>query len=565
MLFKEMDISPKIIRALEDNQIASPTEIQEKSIPHGLSLRKSHVIGQAKTGSGKTLAFAIPIIEKIDLKNRHIQAVILVPTRELCKQNASVFRSITTYKKVKIVEVYGGASIRLQIEQIKNGGQVLVATPGRLIDLVRQGEVNFKCVNFVALDEADRMLDMGFFPDIRFLLLDAMRNVSPRLFLFSATLLEEIKKLIYKFTKNDTVHEIDVSKDSLTVENCDQYAYYVDKNKFWNFVKILNNELPEFSIIFTKTKRKTQELCRRLNAELGLNFNLKAGFIHGDLTQAKREETVAKFRNHKLNCLVATNVLARGLDFPKVSHVFNYDMPRDPEDYIHRIGRTARTAGIEKNVDNGKAISIVAMNQRELMFKIERLLKYDIERRSVDDPTNKVVLPKVERIETPEWFKTPDTKSPANKAKSDRRKNRNGSKPRRNNSRSSDAPKRNDFSKRSGSPRRNGAPKRNNRSNRSDSSKPQDASKRNESPSQPSSPKVSDVPKQNTSPKRSDSPKLSEGPKGSSSPKRSTSSKSKDGPKRNGSTNLAKSKRRKNRNGNKKKYSSKNRQKIEIL
>lgn len=544
-----MDISPKIIRALEDNHIASPTEIQEKSIPHGLSIRKSHVIGQAKTGSGKTLAFAIPIIEKIDLKNRHIQAVILVPTRELCKQNASVFRSITTYKKVKIVEVYGGASIRLQIEQIKNGGQVLVATPGRLIDLVRQGEVNFKCVNFVALDEADRMLDMGFFPDIRFLLLDAMRNVSPRLFLFSATLLEEIKKLIYKFTKNDTVHEIDVSKDSLTVENCDQYAYYVDKNKFWNFVKILNNELPEFSIIFTKTKRKTQELCRRLNAELGLNFNLKAGFIHGDLTQAKREETVAKFREHKLNCLVATNVLARGLDFPKVSHVFNYDLPRDPEDYVHRIGRTARTAGIEKNVDNGKAVSIVAMNQRELMFKIEKLLKYDIERRSVDDPTNKVVLPKIEKPEVPEWFTTPDTKKSPNKAKSDRRKNRNGSKQRRNKSSPSNFPKRKSFSQRSGNPKRSEAPKRNNGSKRSDAYKKNDAPKGMAPPSNSNAPKVSVAPKRSSSPKRASTLKVSEAPK------------------RSGSTNLAKSKRRKNRNGNKKKksYSSKNRQKIEIL
>ena len=388
-----MDIHPQIIQALEENQIVSPTEIQERSIPHGLSMRKSHVMGQAKTGSGKTLAFAIPITEKINPDNRHIQAVVLVPTRELCKQNASVFRSITKYRKIKIVEVYGGASIRAQIDQIHNGGQIIIATPGRLMDLVRRGKVNFRSVNYVALDEADRMLDMGFLPDMEFLLLDAMRNISPRLFLFSATLFEEIKNLIYKFTKKDIVHEINVSKDSLTVENCDQYAYYIEKNKFWNFIKILNNERPDFSIIFTKTKRNAEKICKKLNNVNELNFNLNAGFINGNLSQAKREKTIDMFRKRQLNCLVATNVLARGLDFPQVSHVFNYDMPRDPEDYVHRIGRTARVGGINKNVANGKAISIVSTDHRVLMRNIEKLLQCNIEKREIPDVVNMEVIP----------------------------------------------------------------------------------------------------------------------------------------------------------------------------
>ncbi|MCK5347088.1 MAG: DEAD/DEAH box helicase, partial [Candidatus Heimdallarchaeota archaeon] len=338
MLFTEMDIHPQIVQALEETQIVSPTEIQEQCIPHGLSLRKSHIVGQAKTGSGKTLAFAIPIIQQINVANRHIQAVVLVPTRELCKQNAAVFRSITKHKRVKIVEVYGGASIRVQIDQIRDGGQVIVATPGRLIDLVHQRKINFKAVNFVALDEADRMLDMGFLPDMEFLLLEAMKHIKPRLFLFSATMMGEIKQLIYRFTQKDIVHEIDVSKDSLTVENCDQYAFHLEKNKFWSLVKILNTEQPKFSIIFTKTKRKAQELCRRLKAERNFTFDFKVGFIHGDLTQAKREEPIRMFRARQLNCIVGTNVLARGLDFPQVSHVFQYDLPRDPEDYVHRIG-----------------------------------------------------------------------------------------------------------------------------------------------------------------------------------------------------------------------------------
>ncbi len=393
MLFTEMDINPQIILALEENQIVSPTEIQEKSIPHGLSMQKSHVIGQAKTGSGKTLAFAIPIIEKINPENRNIQAIVVVPTRELCKQNAVVFQSITKYKKIKIVEVYGGASIRTQIEQIQSGGQVLIATPGRLLDLIRRGKIKFKSVNFVVLDEADRMLDMGFLPDIQFLLLDAMRDISPRLFLFSATIFDDIKQVIYKFTKKDIVHEIDVSKDSLTVENCDQYAYYIENNKFWNFIKILNDEKPDFSIIFTKTKRNAEKLCRKLSDVSVLNFGLSVGFINGDLTQAKREKTISKFRKKELNCLVATNVLARGLDFPQVSHVFNYDMPRDPEDYVHRIGRTARVAGVDKNVTKGKAISIVSTDNRVLMHKIEKLLKYNIKKRDIPDPANMELVP----------------------------------------------------------------------------------------------------------------------------------------------------------------------------
>ena len=433
MLFKEMEINPQIIQALEETQIVSPTEIQEQCIPHGLSMYKSHVMGQAKTGSGKTLAFAIPIIQQINIENRHIQAVVLVPTRELCKQNAAVFRSITKYKKVKIVEVYGGASIRVQIDQIRNGGQVIIATPGRLIDLVHQRKINFKAVNFVALDEADRMLDMGFLPDMEFLLLEAMKYIKPRLFLFSATMMGEIKQLIYRFTQKDTVHEINVSKDSLTVENCDQYAFHLEKNKFWSMVKILNTEQPDFSIIFTKTKRKAQELCRRLKAERGFTFNLRVGFIHGDLTQAKREETIALFRSRQLNCIVGTNVLARGLDFPQVSHVFQYDLPRDPEDYVHRIGRTARVAGSDKAVAKGKAISIVAPVDQALLRKIEKLLKYKIDQYSFSGVSQPAVDVDVKSpsltkpLESPEKTAVPKKSQPKkhqHKSNKARRKNR---------------------------------------------------------------------------------------------------------------------------------------------
>ncbi|MHA1672698.1 MAG: DEAD/DEAH box helicase, partial [Promethearchaeota archaeon] len=330
-------------------------------------------------------------------------------------------------------EVYGGASIRVQIDQIRNGGQVIVATPGRLIDLVHQRKINFKAVNFVALDEADRMLDMGFLPDMEFLLLEAMKYIKPRLFLFSATMMGEIKQLVRRFTQKDMVHEINVSKDSLTVENCDQYAFHLEKNKFWSMVKILNTEQPDFSIIFTKTKRKAQELCRRLKAERGFTFNLRVGFIHGDLTQAKREETIALFRSRQLNCIVGTNVLARGLDFPQVTHVFQYDLPRDPEDYVHRIGRTARVAGSDKAVAKGKAISIVAPVDQSLLRKIEKLLKYKIDQYSfsgvpqpaVDTDVKSPSLTKP--LESPEKTEGPKTSKPKkhqHKSKKVRRKNR---------------------------------------------------------------------------------------------------------------------------------------------
>jgi len=371
--FTQMKLDPQIVKALKENEIVSPTEIQQKSIQIMLQGSETHVVGQARTGSGKTLAYAIPMVQNLRQSNKHVQSLVMVPTRELCKQVSKVFRMVSKYKKAKIVEVYGGVSIKNQIQQLRNGGQIVIATPGRLIDLYHRRQISFRFIHQVALDEADRMLDMGFLPDMRTVLLEAMRGINPQLMLFSATLLDDIKKLVRSFNKGKKIVEINVSEDNLVVEKCEQQAYLVSRDKYKNFVRILKKEDPAYSIIFARTKRKTKQITRRLKQEQGIG--LKIAYLNGDLSQSKREKITKKFRNKQLNCLVGTNVLARGLDFPAVSHVFNYDLPRDPEIYVHRIGRTARVSGEEKDINKGKAISIIGRNDRKLLKDIESLME----------------------------------------------------------------------------------------------------------------------------------------------------------------------------------------------
>ncbi|MCG3222679.1 MAG: DEAD/DEAH box helicase [Candidatus Heimdallarchaeota archaeon] len=375
MKFQDYDINNQIKRALDEMGIHNPTEIQRRAIPQLLDGGKTHVLAQAKTGTGKTLAFAIPIVNQISPKQRSVQAVVLVPTRELCKQVHSVLYKLTKYRKLKTVEVYGGVSIDRQKREIKAGAQIVIATPGRLMDLYRRRAISFNNVRFVVLDEADRMLDMGFLPDIQFILFDAMKKVSPRLLLFSATMLKQIIKIVRQFTKGERVVEINVSKDDLTVENCKQFYYKIreSKQKYSSFVNILRNEQPKSSIIFVNTKRWGDKLRKRLSQEKRLN--LRFDTLHGDKTQRQREFVLKDFRNEKFDCLIATNVAARGLDIPHVTHIFNFDLPREgPEIYVHRIGRTSRMEG------PGKAISLVADDQMKMLREIEKLIKKPIQR-----------------------------------------------------------------------------------------------------------------------------------------------------------------------------------------
>jgi ATP-dependent RNA helicase DeaD len=372
MSFQEMNLNTAILRALDEMGIETPTEIQARAIPKVIGSSTCHIFAQAKTGTGKTLSYAIPLAEKLNPELQQVQAVILVPTRELCRQVYDVFSDLTKYRQLKVVEVYGGVSMEPQIRKIQQGAQIVVATPGRLIDLYERRDVTFDSVQFVALDEADRMLDMGFYPDIEFLLLTAMQRIRPRLMLFSATLLDQIKELVKKFTSNKDVVEVNVSHDTLTVDNCSQFYYLVEdrRDKYYDFVRVLRQERPKYNIIFVNTKKTAEWLYDRLREEKGLS--LRIDLIEGDLSQKRRENVLDAFRNQKINTLIATDVAARGLDIPGITHVFNYDVPQFAENYVHRIGRTSR---MERE---GTAITMCLKDQYNFLCRIEGFMKKNI-------------------------------------------------------------------------------------------------------------------------------------------------------------------------------------------
>ncbi len=374
MKFEDFNLTSETMDALKGMGMHTPTDIQQRAIPEILEKEKTHILAQARTGTGKTLAYSIPIAEKLDPSLRSVQSVILVPTRELCKQVYGVISELTRYRRLKAVEVYGGVSINRQISIIRSGAQIVIATPGRLIDLYERRALSFNNVKIVVLDEADRMLDMGFLPDVEFILFKAMKEIFPTLLLFSATMLKEIKDIAVDFSWGQELLEINVSHDNLTVTSCKQYYYKVDnsKEKYNKFVKILIKENPASCIIFVNTKRWGANLKRRLIKDK--RIRLRIDTLQGDMTQKQREIVMRDFRGKKINCLIATNVAARGLDIPHVTHIFNYDLPEgDPEVYVHRIGRTSRMEG------KGRAISLVESDQMPLIRKIELFMDRDIE------------------------------------------------------------------------------------------------------------------------------------------------------------------------------------------
>ncbi|MHA1667017.1 MAG: DEAD/DEAH box helicase [Candidatus Heimdallarchaeaceae archaeon] len=409
MKFQDYKIKKEIKQALAEMGIENPTDIQEAAILVILEGENTHIMAQARTGSGKTLAFSIPLAEELDPSLHEVQAVILVPTRELCKQVYHVISKVVKYRHLKATEVYGGVSINRQIDEINSGTQIVIATPGRLIDLFQRRAISFQEVRYVVLDEADRMLDMGFLPDVDYILFEAMKNVYPRLLLFSATLLQEVKDIIEDYSLEENIVEIDVSKDDLTVSSCKQFYYEIEdeKQKYNRFVKILQRENPKSCIIFVNTKRWGNSLKNRLIKDKRLHYRI--GLLQGDMSQKQREITMRDFRKNKINCLIATDVAARGLDIPHVSHIFNYDLPvGNPENYVHRIGRTSRMDRV------GKAISLVSMEEMNMIRRIELfmnkqihryyLYKYEREKdRRRYSPTPKVNLTK-KKEETEEEF-----------------------------------------------------------------------------------------------------------------------------------------------------------------
>lgn len=368
--FKELDISSPIMKALEKMGFEEATPIQKETIP--LAMQGNDVIGQAQTGTGKTAAFGIPMIEKIDPKQRKIQGLVVAPTRELAIQVAEEIHRLGKFKGVRALPVYGGQHMERQIRSLKEGPQIVVATPGRLLDHMRRRTIRIDHVQIAVLDEADEMLNMGFIDDIR----DILKGIPEerQTLLFSATMPKEIRNIASTLMK--TPKEVKVKAKEMTVENIEQFFVEVpEKYKFDTLTNHMDINAPELAIVFSRTKRRVDEITEGLQAR-----GFRAEGIHGDLTQGKRTSVLNKFKNGRVEVLVATDVAARGLDISGVTHVYNFDIPQDPESYVHRIGRTGRAGR------TGEAISFITPREMAHLKSIEKVTKSKMKR--IMPPTN---------------------------------------------------------------------------------------------------------------------------------------------------------------------------------
>lgn len=360
MNFSELGLDSQLLEAVQRTGFEEPTPIQEQTIP--LVLSGHDVIGQAQTGTGKTAAFGLPLLQKIDYSRKEIQALVISPTRELALQTQEEIFKLGKEKRTKVQAVFGGSNITRQIKQLKNyPPHILVGTPGRLLDHLRRKTVNLSHVQTLVLDEADEMLDMGFLDDI-----NSIINQIPQkrqTLLFSATMPTEILKIGKRFMSHPEI--VKIKNQQLTADLVDQFYIKVRENeKFDIMTRILDVQSPELAIVFGRTKRRVDELSRGL-----ITRGYNAAGIHGDLSQQQRSAVLKKFRNGELDILVATDVAARGLDISGVSHVYNYDIPQDPESYVHRIGRTGRAG------HQGISVTFVTQLEMDYLRVIEKLTK----------------------------------------------------------------------------------------------------------------------------------------------------------------------------------------------
>lgn len=363
MNFKDLKLSPLLLKALEEKGYVTPSPIQEKAIPYVLAGRD--VLGCAQTGTGKTAAFALPIIQNLmnpDKKKypkRVIRSLILTPTRELALQIAENFDQYGSHTSVKCAVIFGGVSANPQIESLRRGIDILVATPGRLYDLFSQGEIDLTHVEIFVLDEADRMLDMGFIHDVKKII--SLLPKQKQTLLFSATMPDEIQALIEKLLRNPA--RVEVTPVSSTVDTIDASLYYVDKeNKRPLLAHLLKQEDFRSTLVFTRTKHGADRVAKFLNKS-----GIQAAAIHGDKSQGARQTALSHFKSGEIRVLVATDIAARGIDIEELSCVINFDLPNIPETYVHRIGRTGR-AGL-----GGRAISFCDISEKDYVKDIEKL------------------------------------------------------------------------------------------------------------------------------------------------------------------------------------------------
>ncbi|GAC91790.1 MAG: DEAD-box ATP-dependent RNA helicase CshA [Anoxybacillus sp.] len=362
--FNEFGLSPELMKAVSKMGFEEATPIQAATIP--LSLQNRDVIGQAQTGTGKTAAFGIPLIEKIDMNNDAVQAIVVAPTRELAIQVSEELYKIGSTKRVRVLPIYGGQDIERQIRALKKHPHIIVGTPGRILDHIQRRTLRLQHVHTVVLDEADEMLNMGFVEDIEAILSHV--PTERQTLLFSATMPEPIRRIAERFMNNPEL--VRVKAKEMTVPNIEQYYIEIqEKKKFDTLTRLLDIQSPELAIVFGRTKRRVDELAEALNLR-----GYAAEGIHGDLSQAKRLSVLRKFKEGSIDILVATDVAARGLDISGVTHVYNFDIPQDPESYVHRIGRTGRAG------KTGMAITFVTPREIGQLHHIEKTTKRKMER-----------------------------------------------------------------------------------------------------------------------------------------------------------------------------------------
>ncbi|MFD2117296.1 DEAD/DEAH box helicase [Paenibacillus yanchengensis] len=363
--FAEFNLEPKVLQAITDLGFEESTPIQSQAIP--IALEGKDLIGQAQTGTGKTAAFGIPLINKIPTSEDRIVALIMTPTRELAIQVAEEIGKLTRYKGLRSLPIYGGQEIGRQIRALKKKPQIIIGTPGRLLDHINRKTIRLEDVQTVVLDEADEMLDMGFMEDIQSIL--KLVPAERQTMLFSATMPQNIQRLAQQFLRNP--EHVSVIPKQVTAPSIDQaYIEVHERQKFEALSRLLDMESPDLAIIFGRTKRRVDELSEALQKR-----GYSAEGLHGDLSQNQRDSVMRKFRDGSIDVLVATDVAARGLDVSGVSHVINFDLPQDPESYVHRIGRTGR-AGKE-----GKAWSFVTPREMDHLHFIERVTRQRMARK----------------------------------------------------------------------------------------------------------------------------------------------------------------------------------------
>lgn len=367
--FEQLGLNESLLKAILDLGFENPSEVQEKAIP--LLLEKdTDMVALAQTGTGKTAAFGFPLIQKIDADNRNTQALVLSPTRELCLQITNELKNYSKYEKgINVVAVYGGASITEQAREIKRGAQIIVATPGRMQDMINRGLVNIKSIDYCVLDEADEMLNMGFYEDIVSILSDTPDEKST--WLFSATMPQEVARIAKQFMSEPL--EITVGTKNSGSATVSHEFYLVNARDRYEALKRLADANPDiFSVVFCRTKRDTQAIAEKL-----IEDGYSAAALHGDLSQAQRDGVMKSFRGRQIQMLVATDVAARGIDVDNVTHVVNYQLPDEIETYNHRSGRTGRAGKL------GTSIVIVTKSELRKISSIERIIKQKFEEKSI--------------------------------------------------------------------------------------------------------------------------------------------------------------------------------------